>query len=605
MIFNYYILNNKQLIFQQFIIEKKNNYIYVDICEASKNIIKIPLYDNIIGLYYEPIYFPLKLEIINNFVFNVYNLFLNNAKNKNQEFNFFYLIKKLIKKNYNLNYCFIHSKYVNYINKQYNELHLIKNNIELLWNKYLLLKINSYLNILDNILFLNTINVNTHDCNIYKYINNLDNYINNTLSTTTNCNAMNYNKFINLNLNNNKYLNDNNIKTNNLTHIKNKYDIIKNLNINYHFIYYIFEKILDNTNINITINYFYNNNSLNNDFHINNKNICDLYILSNRDYDSNYFNYISLKYDNVTEITNIINKLLEKISYPLKNNKYMINNIFNYLIYFSLVNRTIIVENNIINNIKNNKLKYVYLNLFNILYNLINDNYINLISNKIYYTNNLYENIISIYIFSYYDENMLSVNYFRNIIGSVKLEIIKSNYLKILNILSLIDIINNNNNDYTIYYIELFRYYYVKKLEIDKTKLNAIIFSNCYDVNKTTDIKRIINNPFYILTLLDSKELFAEWVNIIKNKLIYILDIDINILTEENFTCIGYFLYYLFNIKIQEYEDINYYNLLLLCKNNRNLFIEKNKIKIKIKKKYLNLQCIVNLGGLIKNINYI
>ena len=43
MIFNYYILNNKQLIYQQFIIEKKNNYIYVDICEASKNIIKIPL----------------------------------------------------------------------------------------------------------------------------------------------------------------------------------------------------------------------------------------------------------------------------------------------------------------------------------------------------------------------------------------------------------------------------------------------------------------------------------------------------------------------------------------------------------------------------------
>ena len=93
MLFNYYILNNKFLCLQTFLINKKDNYIYIDICEPIDNIIKIPLFDGDIGLYYEPIHFPLKLEIIDNLVYNLYNIFINDKiKSRAFRLKFVYIV---------------------------------------------------------------------------------------------------------------------------------------------------------------------------------------------------------------------------------------------------------------------------------------------------------------------------------------------------------------------------------------------------------------------------------------------------------------------------------------------------------------------------------
>ena len=106
MIINVLLLIDNKLTSSKIKLTKTSNSIIINYMETTglhqTGIVKIPIYNNINGLNYEPILFPFEMTIVNNMVISYYIILSSYAIEATNEIDFFYQINCAISKEYNL-----------------------------------------------------------------------------------------------------------------------------------------------------------------------------------------------------------------------------------------------------------------------------------------------------------------------------------------------------------------------------------------------------------------------------------------------------------------------------------------------------------------------
>ena len=106
MIINVLLLIDNKLTSSKIKLTKTSNSIIINYIETTglhqTGIVKIPIYNNINGLNYEPILFPFEMTIVNNMVISYYIILSSYAIEATNEIDFFYQINRAISKEYNL-----------------------------------------------------------------------------------------------------------------------------------------------------------------------------------------------------------------------------------------------------------------------------------------------------------------------------------------------------------------------------------------------------------------------------------------------------------------------------------------------------------------------
>jgi hypothetical protein len=328
----------------------------------------------------------------------------------------------------------------------------------------------------------------------------------------------------------------------------------------------------------------------------------DIAILKSNSYTSEFFEYITKKYSNKHKpvIYEILSILFSQYNYPLKTNRRELDDIFDYILYFSLYNYKYIILihdlyeiiNPIINNSIPYKIKNLYINLLKTLYKIINNNFEAITYNQKFYYDYLYKHIIKIFLT---DSNKLSINLFKKLVSQNNFnkfkKIITTNFL-------LIDISNKlswNTLSQNLHYLNLF--YKNSDIIYYQNKLNKTIIPHNFD----TRIKKIIENPFEMYRYLRKKIDFEKWTIFISDKIPKIFYNPISLSTND-FTNIGTIIYLLLQIEEQNIKDSNYMNFIKFCNEHIHLIIESNRININIKDYFSYLKININLGFLAKHL---
>jgi hypothetical protein len=323
MIIKLFIINDNKLILHKFKINKINNKIIIS---TDKNLIKVPIYNNFSGLSYFIITIPYELIIYDDKIFNPYIILDTNTINN--ELDFFYNIKEIIKNTYNLNFIEFNNLNIINIYNYYENIINYKNDINLLWLK---------INILKLYLIFSLI----HKSTIAKEFNIIKNYKNNIFSHDIEI-KMSFNEWNTyiikpeikiISVNKYYYFNDNKIKIISITLNNNKKEEINienklgNLNIKFNNnkeinnfesnLYYYYPKI------NISINYLIYLTFINNDINL----ILIQFLLKD--------NFTSIEYTNIlnyyenNKLSNIISYLnlsdMEILSYNSISDDFFIN----------------------------------------------------------------------------------------------------------------------------------------------------------------------------------------------------------------------------------------------------------------------------------------
>jgi hypothetical protein len=391
----------------------------------------------------------------------------------------------------------------------------------------------------------------------------------------------------------------------------NKNFILYQTYINYNFTNEIIKDIIGLNDIHI-IKYYMNDNKLNNLIILSNVftelkiYMDDINILKSNSYDSEYFEYITKKYsDNDEKLFEILEILFSNYTYPLKNNHYNIDPIFDYIMYISMYNYKKILINNKniiikfnemlhprINNIIPFKVKNLYINFLKIIQNLLCKEYDLIIYNQKFYIDTLHKNIIKLLLG---DNTCLISRLFKemipiNVYNRFK-EIIKNNIL-------LLDISNKlswKTLPKKLYYIKFF--YINSDIIFYQQKLNKNIIPDNFDIK----IKKVIENPFEMYQYIKKEKDFIKWTRFISDKIINLYYIPISI-SSEDFDNIGKLLYLLFNINEQKLNDPTYVEFIKFCNLYNKLILDSTRINLKIKEYFQNIKFNINLGFLAKHL---
>jgi len=134
------------------------------------------------------------------------------------------------------------------------------------------------------------------------------------------------------------------------------------LNINSSFVEIYSSKLMD---------YYYIDNKYSNLLFLDNMN--DIEILKTKSYNNEYFKYIVKKYTEESKIFEILEILFGQYNYPLKPNRLELDNIFDYILYISIINHKLILDkskhmyNDVLHHNINNmipmKVKNLYINI--------------------------------------------------------------------------------------------------------------------------------------------------------------------------------------------------------------------------------------------------
>jgi hypothetical protein len=328
----------------------------------------------------------------------------------------------------------------------------------------------------------------------------------------------------------------------------------------------------------------------------------DITILKSKSYTSSFFEYITKKYSNKDDpiIYEILSILFSQYNYPLKTNRHELDDIFDYILYFSLYNYKYIIIiqdlyeiiNPLINNCIPYKIKNLYINLLKTLYKIIDNNFEAITYNQKFYYDYLYKHIIKIF---FTDSNKLSINLFKKLIS-------QNNFNKFKKIITtnllLIDVSNKlswNTLSQNLHYLNLF--YKNSDIIYYKNKLNKTIIPKNFD----TRIKRIIENPFEMYRYLKNKLDFEKWTIFISDKIPKMFYNPISI-SSEDITLIGKLIYLLLQVEEQNIKDIHYMNFIKFCNEHNHLIVESNRININIKDYFSYLKININLGFLAKHL---
>jgi len=678
MIINVLLLIDNKLTSSKIKLTKTNNIIVIDYIETTclhqTGIIKIPIYNNINGINYEPIFFPFEMTIVNNMVISYYIILYSYGidMNHNNDIDFFYNINRIITKEYNLSLArfsyMLENNIVNVLNNMYDKAsfdicmkdtkQFIKNvwdtinsiklyiiyisirfpetNKKKLHSKYNIPKriIALYesfcnykynLNNIDDEIMLNfneyymkdnnrLLNINEINCN-YSYYIDVKDFSNTDTAISTIMIKKILKVFINKKIDNIIELPNKSVLFNNYNwyyfypqiKINNEYVLFQtflNINITKH----IIGKLL-NINSDVVeiyssklIDYYYIDNKYSNLFFLNNMN--DIEILKTKSYNNEYFKYIVKKYTEENKIFEILEILFSQYNYPLKPNRLELDNIFDYILYISIINHKLILDkskhmyNDVLHNNINNmipiKVKNLYINIIKTISQVINGEYESIKYNQKFYSDYLHKSILKMIIS---DSSNISIILFKSLTTSMNYE--KFKMFAIINF-SLLDVgnrINWNNISKKINYLNI--YYKNNDIVFYQDKLNKNIFIDNFD----NRIKKIIENPFDMFKYLRKEKDFIRWSKFISQRLINIYIVPIS-LSSEDFTLIGTMLYLLYNIKEQNLKEPTYLKFIKFCTNNNKLILDSNRINIKIKEQFINLKCIINLGFLAKHLTW-
>ena len=413
---------------------------------------------------------------------------------------------------------------------------------------------------------------------------------------------------------------------NNQAYIFNNYEwyfYLPNFEINFEIIIFnllktkeIYEEAFEKTNLKIEkihankmLEYYYNDNDCSliymkkffeNDFD-------DLSILSKNNYSVIFFDYIIQKYSsNIEDLNKIYKILFANYTYPIKQNK--LENSFDFILYFSLVNLDKIVKDSIsdkifiensINEFIPFKLRTLFYNLIQFFYSIINkDNYQILYFNQKFFNDYLHRCILKNILFS--DKNSKS-----NLINLLFLSKInpiqKEKIISILkNTLLCIDVANRltwNNLPKKLGYLEIF--YNNKDLVITIDKLNKNIFNDVYDIK----LKKVIENPFEMFKYLKKEKDYIKWIKFLGPLILQLFYTPISLSTSE-LEHLGKLLYLLNNIIDQNVKEPSYIIFINYAQKHNKLILDNNRINLKIKEHFNYIKCIINLGFLAKHLTF-
>jgi hypothetical protein len=635
-------------------------------------IVKIPIYNNINGLNYEPILFPFEMTIVNNVVISYYIILSSYTIDTPNDIDFFHQINRVISKEYNLslarfNYLLENdtipilnsmcSKAISdismtdthqFIKNMWDSINSIKLYIiyisirfpqstkKKLHSKYNIPKriISIYemfcnykynLNNIDDEIMLSFSEYYMKDINrilnkdeiISKYSYYID--VRDVSTTETAISTITINKIFKIFVNN---------KMDNIIEIPNKTILFNNYNwyyfyphikinkdyvlfqsfINTNITKHIIEKLL-NVDSSLSeiyasklIDYYYIDNKYSNLLFLDNMN--DIDILKTKSYDNDYFKYIVKKYTEESKVLEILEILFNQYNYPLKPNRLELDNIFDYILYISIINNKIIIDkskhtyNDVLHSSINNmipmKVKNLYINIIKTLCQVINGDYESIKYNQKFYTDYLHKSILKMIIS---DSSNISIILFKNLTSTMNYE--KFKMFATINF-SLLDVgnrLNWNNISKKINYLNI--YYKNQDIVFYQDKLNKNIFIDNFD----NRIKKIIENPFDMFKYLRKEKDFIRWAKFISHRLVSIYIVPIS-LSSDDFALIGTMLFLLYNIKEQNLKDPTYMEFIKFCSNNNKLILDSNRINIKIKEQFINLKCIINLGFLAKHLTW-
>ena len=613
--------------------------------KSDGTIVKIMISNNITGYEFYNIYMPLKLFIVNNELVSIY-FFIKyfcplHLDKINAKFDFFICLNNILKKkNLQLMNQNNFIKYKTNIYEIINEEYILLNNKQK-YNKEFWEIINLLLNLSLFILWLNKENITKIKIskkiqNIITTIKNIKYSIDYSEKYTINTHILNKdNNELSLNdlqVNNSYYLliNDKKYllikilsKENNLIQLDNfeskiQYEKYKwyryspdiGINDKKIFYYLFFNKVSifslinkcnPKINVNIIdniIDYFMSNqiksklclfileNNNNDELSTDND------IIKSNSYTAEFFKSICLKYEN--NFIAILEALFYNYTFPLKYNKKEIDNVFDNILYLSLlnINKILGINNDklFINQTINvpNKLKLLYFNILKTFYQIINKN-----KETIKY---IYEPMHVQFIKTLLYSNSLTLELLKSKISIEELNLFKQKLLINFTIYDIVKRLTWNNINKKLYYLKFLLNNKENLYFFDK--LNKNIFSENFD----NRIKNIIVNPLNMFKYLRKEPDFIIWSCFLQDKLneLYYFNLSISY---DNLKILGKIIYSLFNIKEQKLNDKHYKKLINYGINYPTLIIENNRINMKIKENFGYLVCNLNLGILAKHLS--
>ena len=636
-----------------FILSLFESYIDDELDSTVKNtldisLIKILTCNNVNGLSYLNLYFPLKLFIIDDCLITMYFFIINLTSNFKSNLDFFYQLNEVIINKYKLSiinfdkYDKYQDKIFKIVNEQY--LFLINNKK---FNKEFWEMINLLLNCSGFILWLNNANINKNK--LFKKISNITNSLKLVKYSINYSND--YNLLEHIKISNNENLKFSDIQVNMCYYMlinDIKYIYVKVLKINANFIdincfnnpilfdkykWFIYppdtkinktkiflkllnkedtlkiiinkfnSKLNENT-INNILNYFLKNQNKSElfefilDNNLNDKIKTDIEIINSNSFTESYFLSICNAYYSTQghpDLNIILKELFNNYVYPIKFNKKEIDKNLDYILYFSLLNLDKIISgtdkyilNSQINTILPNKLKLIYFNILKIFHQLLNKK-TNIIKNI---NDNLQMQILKIFL----GTKSLTYTLLLNKIGESQINYLKNTIIitnTLYDILGRLSWMNINK-----------RFNYLKIIFNNKEelyfydKINKNLFPDDFD----TRIKSIITNPFEMFKFLRKEVDFIKWTYFLGNKCseLYITDINLN---SDDFDILGKIVYNLLNIKEQSFNDIHYKKIIYYGVKYPKLILDNFRINLKIKENFGYLKYNINLGILAKHLS--
>ena len=360
---------------------------------------------------------------------------------------------------------------------------------------------------------------------------------------------------------------------------------------------------IDNTN-NIflaslrNLNFSFNNLTL--DIY-NNKDVnLEFQILEDNLVTTDYIAYLSKKYNDKLNVKlKILKILFNNYNFPLSFNKKKLNENFEIIIYFSLLNYKDFIKivdrdkiyliNDIINIIPA-KLKNLYFNIIKLYYQYMNNSLENITFNFKFYQD---------YIYIYVIKNIIQNNTIITTLFNKKelyrkmIQIYKKNYI----LTQLIYDMNWDNLSSRLNYLDYI--YKNEDLVFYQNKLNKNLFNDSTDYK----IKSIIQDKFLMYKYLKKEKDYIKWTIFIKNYISQLYEKKISI-SNDDLVLLGKLIYKLYCVENQNLKDDKYNDLVLFCQTNKKLIISDSRINLMIREKLQSLNCQLNLGYFAKHLNF-
>lgn len=620
------------------------------------SIIKILTCNNVNGISYLNLYFPLKLFIIDDNLVTIYFFIINLTSNFNNKLDFFNKLNDVFINKYNLSLINF-NKYDKYqdkifyiINDQY--LFLINNKK---FNKEFWEMINLLLNCSGFILWLNSKNSKNYKSNknnknsknskLLKKINNIINYLKVVQYSINYSN--NYNLFEHIKISSNENLKFTDIKENMSYYVlinDKKYIYVKVLKINenlisincfndpivfdkYKWFTYppdtkinetkIYLKLLNNeethkiiinqfnsklneNTIKGIINYFLCNQNKSDLFefimenNLNDKIKTDIEIINSNSFTESYFLSIC---DSYSDVNIILKELSNNYVYPIKYNKKEIDKNFDYILYLSLLNLPKIIS--VTDKDKysiNSQINTFLPNKLKLIYFNILKIFHQLINKKTNIIKNINDNLHIQFLKIFLSTTSLTYNLLLNKIGNSQIIYLKNTIIITNTLYDILGRLSWMNINKRLNYLKII---FNNKEELYfYDKINKNLFPDDFD----TRIKSIISNPFEMFKYLRKEVDFIKWIYFIENKCseLYITD---NYLNIDDFNILGKIVYNLLNIKEQNFNDIYYKKIIYYGIKYPKLILDNFRINLKIKENFGYLKCNINLGILAKHLS--